>query len=81
MQYFDHAIGSLWSGTGRGRSVLGEWASEILTVTLPKLVEQAFFYSACDPKVVKAHLDSVEDQAAARAQVRPIRRVIAMARA
>ena len=54
----------------RGRTILGEWASQILTETLPSLVHASLYHAACDSKALKAHLDAVEDQRAARALLR-----------
>ena len=45
----------------RGRTILGEWASQILTETLPSLVHASLYHAACDAKALKAHLDAVED--------------------
>lgn len=53
----------------RGRSILGEWASTILTETLPSLVHASLLHAACDAAALSAHVHSVEDQAAARAQL------------
>ena len=54
----------------RGRTILGEWASQILTETLPSLVHASLYHAACDARALKAHLDAVEDQRAARALLR-----------
>ncbi len=53
----------------RGRSVLGQWAAEILTETLPGVVHGALFASASPPAELQRHVDSVEDQSHARAQL------------
>ena len=53
----------------RGRSVLGEWAAEILCTTLPKLIREALLHESCDPAALMAHLLAVEDQEAARKQL------------
>lgn len=53
----------------RGRTVLGEWAAEILATTLPRLVHGALFYDAAERAHLDTHLQSVEDQQAARDQL------------
>jgi len=53
----------------QGRSIMGGWAAQIFTDTLPRLVEAALFFSACPATQLSAHLDSVEDQHAARQQL------------
>jgi predicted ABC-class ATPase len=54
----------------RGRNILGEWASEIFASTIPALVHEALYFASCDKALLDAHLLSVEDQEAARAQLR-----------
>ena len=53
----------------QGRTIMGRWAASILADILPRLARAALLYSSFDPSVIKTHLDSVEDQAAARAQL------------
>jgi len=53
----------------RGRSVLGEWASQILAAALPDVVNEALYFQANLADGLRRHLDSVEDQRSARAQL------------
>ena len=53
----------------QGRTVMGRWAASVLTETLPTLAMGAMLYGSYAAPDVKRHLDSVEDQAAARAQL------------
>lgn len=47
----------------RGRTVLGQVASQLLDQTLTTLIQQSLRYSALNANRLKAHVDSVEDQA------------------
>lgn len=53
----------------QGRSIMGHWAAFVLADTLPRLAADVLLCASYDPSHVKAHLDSVEDQVAARAQL------------
>jgi predicted ABC-class ATPase len=53
----------------QGRSIMGHWAASVLANTLPRLAAGSLLYSSHDPSHLKAHLDSVEDQASTRAQL------------
>lgn len=53
----------------RGRSIMGAWAAQILTETLPQVVHGALYAESCAAAELRRHLDSVEDQHAARAQL------------
>lgn len=56
-----------------GRSILGKWAAEILVNNTATIVEQALVYStayAGDLPKLKEHIESIEDQAALRAELR-----------
>ena len=55
----------------RGRSVLGQWAATILSETLAGVVHGALYAEATSPLDLdlKVHLDSVEDQSAARSML------------
>ena len=53
----------------RGRSICGEWAAQIFSETLPRLVHEALLHESTDHSALMAHLCSVEDQQAARSQL------------
>jgi len=53
----------------QGRSVLGEWAHNILTKHLPAIAEKSLYASALDLSHLQAHLNSVEDQESLREQI------------
>jgi len=54
----------------RGRSVLGQWATELLCGALPALARDALWSDRHDPATVSGHVTSVEDQAALRRSLR-----------
>ncbi|KAK9833829.1 hypothetical protein WJX74_007063 [Apatococcus lobatus] len=45
----------------RGRSVLGDWAANILTADLPRYVKQGLHWASQDAAALRMHLDCVED--------------------
>lgn len=54
----------------RGRSVLGEWAFNILTGHLPMIAQRSLFAPAHNLDAIERHLQSVEDQDSLRIQLR-----------
>eukprot|EP01087_Luapelamoeba_hula_P003147 TRINITY_DN1295_c1_g1_i5.p1 TRINITY_DN1295_c1_g1~~TRINITY_DN1295_c1_g1_i5.p1 ORF type:complete len:749 (-),score=101.26 TRINITY_DN1295_c1_g1_i5:70-2175(-) len=59
---------------GQGRSILGGWAADLVTQTLPKVISACLLHKAHDPAQVMAHVLSVEDQETLRnmlSQVNP----------
>ena len=56
----------------RGRSIQGRWAGEILTEVLPNIVYNSLFLESYGDggSALSAHIDSVEDQAFLRAQLK-----------
>ena len=55
----------------RGRSILGSWANEILTVALPNLIHSSMYAGSIDLAALRGQVTSVEDQQALRALLRP----------
>lgn len=53
----------------RGRTVMGAWAAEVLTDSLPRLVRASLLFRSIDGDALRAHVLSVEDQEAAREQL------------
>ncbi|GBG24523.1 Hypothetical Protein FCC1311_007422 [Hondaea fermentalgiana] len=54
----------------RGRSILGEWAFNILSDHLPTIAERSLFAKAHSAEAIERHLRSVEDQSSLRTQLR-----------
>ncbi|RUS24632.1 hypothetical protein BC938DRAFT_473299, partial [Jimgerdemannia flammicorona] len=55
---------------GKGRSILGRWAAQILTEHLPRLVSSTLVHAALNTAHLRKHIESVEDQESLRGQLK-----------